>query len=211
MSLTAEEIDALITNKVDSLARLAFAACPPGEAPTNEQIDGLFNGLVTLNPGTYASMKRLIFEAQTLLSADLQNKVHRTEDQTKAKLAPAERENRIKEQRNRLEGLRLKGEEECAYQSYAFFYEVDTALSLRNKVSPSFVAMCHFVQRDAYCDARECLGFLPASAFCARFVYCSNLFDFKLKLLTLQCPCHTTSFCCFNLCWLSCGFEISCR
>ena len=67
VSLTVEEIEALITNRVDSLARLAFAACPPGEAPTNEQIDGLFNGLVTLNPGTYASMKRLIFEAQTLL------------------------------------------------------------------------------------------------------------------------------------------------
>ena len=77
VSLTAEEIDALITNRVDSLARLALAACPPGEAPTNEQTDGLFNGLVTLNPGTYASMKRLIFEAQTLLSAELQNRFTR--------------------------------------------------------------------------------------------------------------------------------------
>ena len=51
-------------------------------------------------------MKRLIFEAQTLLSAELQNKVHKTDEQAKSKLAPAERDSRIKEQRTRLEGLR---------------------------------------------------------------------------------------------------------
>ena len=141
VSLTAEEIEALITNRVDSLARLAFAACPPGEAPTNEQIDGLFNGLVTLNPGTYASMKRLIFEAQTLLSAELQNKVHKTEDQTKTKLAPAERENRVKEQRTRLEGLRLKGEEECAFQSY------DLVLGMLEKDSLVYLAPEKFATR----------------------------------------------------------------
>ena len=85
--------------------------------PTNRSMDCSM-GLSTLNPGTYASMKRLIFEAQTLLSAELQNKVHKTEDQTKTKLAPAERESRVKEQKVRLEGLRLKGEEECAFQNY---------------------------------------------------------------------------------------------
>ena len=118
VSLTLDEVNALINNRVDSLARLAFAACPPGDAPTNEQIDGLFIGQVAPNPGTYASMKRLIFEAQTLLSAELQNKVHKTDEQVKSKLAPAERDNRIKEQRTRLEGLRFKGEEECSHQSY---------------------------------------------------------------------------------------------
>ena len=33
VSLTVEEIEALITNRVDSLARLAFAAWPPGGSP----------------------------------------------------------------------------------------------------------------------------------------------------------------------------------
>ena len=37
-------------------------------------------------------MKRLIFEAQTLLSAELQSKVRKTDEQVKSKLAPAERE-----------------------------------------------------------------------------------------------------------------------
>jgi len=118
VNLTAEEIDALIDNRVDSLARLAFACCPPGEAPTNDQIDALFAGRTAPNQGTYSSIKRLIFEAQTLLSAELQNKVHKTEEQVKSKMAPAERDNRIKEQRTRLEGLRLKGEEECSHSSY---------------------------------------------------------------------------------------------
>lgn len=103
-----EEIEVLIDNRVDSLARLAFACCSPGEAPTNEQIDQLFANKIPINQGTYSSIKRLIFEAQTLLSAELQNKVHRTEEQTKAKMAPAERDNRIKDQRTKLEGLRLK-------------------------------------------------------------------------------------------------------
>ena len=61
VSLTSGEINALINNRVDSLARLAFAACPPGDAPTNDQIDSLFNGQIVPNPGTYASMKRLNF------------------------------------------------------------------------------------------------------------------------------------------------------
>ena len=118
VNLTSEEIDALIDNRVDSLARLAFACCPPAEAPTNEQIDALFAGRTAPNQGTYSSIKRLIFEAQTLLSAELQNKVHKTEDQAKSKMAPAERDNRIKDQRTKLEGLRLKGEEECSHSSY---------------------------------------------------------------------------------------------
>ena len=141
VSLTLDEVNALITNRVDSLARLAFAACPPGEAPTNDQIDGLFNNLIAPNPGTYASMKRLIFEAQTLLSADLQNKVHKTDDQSKSKLAPAERDNRIKEQRSRLEGLRFKGEEECSYQSY------DLVLNMMEKDSLVYLSPEKFATR----------------------------------------------------------------
>lgn len=78
----------------------------------------MFAGRTAPNQGTYSSIKRLIFEAQTLLSAELQNKVHRTEEQVKAKMAPAERDNRIKDQRTKLEGLRLRGEEECSHSSY---------------------------------------------------------------------------------------------
>ena len=71
VNLTANEIDALINNRVDSLARLSFAACQPGDSPSDDQITALFAGAVIPNQGTFASMRRLIFEAQTLLSGDL--------------------------------------------------------------------------------------------------------------------------------------------
>ena len=133
VSLTSEEIDALVHNRVDSLARLAFAACQPGESPTDDQIVALFAGRAVPNQGTFASMRRLIFEAQTLLSADLQNKVHKADESVKIKLAPAERDNRIKDQKARLEGLRFRGEEECSHQSYDLalhMLEKDTLLYL---------------------------------------------------------------------------------
>ena len=69
----------------------------------------------------------------------------------------------------------------------AFFYEVDTALSLRNKVTPSFVAMCHFAQSDVYCCARMCLGFLArvSRCACAPRLFQMKPFCFQLKHLTL--------------------------
>ena len=56
----------------------------------------------------------IAFEAQTLLSADLQNKVHKTDDQVKTKLAPAEREREREREKARLESLRFKGEGNAA-------------------------------------------------------------------------------------------------
>ena len=99
VSLTSDEIDALVHNRVDSLARLAFAACQPGESPTDEQIVALFAGRAVPNQGTFASMRRLIFEAQTLLSADLQNKVHK---------AGRERQDQISSCRKRQQNQRSK-------------------------------------------------------------------------------------------------------
>ena len=80
VSSTNSEVNALIGNRVDSLARLAFAACGPGETPTDDQITGLFGGAIIPNQGTFASMKRIIFEAHTLLSAELQSKVHKADE-----------------------------------------------------------------------------------------------------------------------------------
>eukprot|EP00435_Cladocopium_sp_Y103_P073792 s107_g45.t1 len=116
--LTEAEIEAVIGNGVSSLARLAFAASAPGTTPTDEQIRALFGGAMAPNVGTLASMKRLIFEAQTLVVADVKSKVTRKEDSVPANMAPAERENRIAEQRKRLTGLRLRGEEEVGHNVY---------------------------------------------------------------------------------------------
>lgn len=81
------------------------------------------------------------FEAQTLLPADVQNKVHKADDQVKTKLAPAEeRENRIKDRKARWEGLRFKGEGECSYQSY-------DVLSMMEKDTPLYLSPGKFPTR----------------------------------------------------------------
>eukprot|EP00435_Cladocopium_sp_Y103_P018197 s4173_g4.t1 len=116
--LTEAEIDAVIASGVSSLARLAFAASPPGTTPSDEQVRGLFTGGLVPNMGTLASLKRLIFEAQTLVVADVKAKVTRKEENIPTNMAPAERENGIAEQRKRLTGLRLRGEEEVGHNVY---------------------------------------------------------------------------------------------
>ena len=118
VSLTAAEVNALIANRIASWRGWHSQPCGPGETPTDDQIAGLFGAAIIPNQGTFASMRRIILEAHTLLSAEFQSKVHKADDAVKTKLAPAERENRVKEQKTRLEGLRFKGEEECSHQSY---------------------------------------------------------------------------------------------
>ena len=110
--LTETEIDAIIANGVTSLARLAFAASQPGTTPTDDQVAALFGAGIVPNVGTLASIKRLVFEAQTLVIADVKNRATKKDDAVPTNMAPAERENRINEQRRRLTGLRLRGEEE---------------------------------------------------------------------------------------------------
>ena len=117
VALTIEEANALTNNGVSSLTRLAFAACAPGQTPTDEQLAALLRP-VPLNPGNAASLKRLIFEAQTLICSEVKSKAGKREDSSQVSFAAPERDARIVQQRNRLTGLRFKGEEECSHASY---------------------------------------------------------------------------------------------
>ena len=117
VALTPEEADALTNNGVSSLARLAFAACAPGQTPTDDQLAALLRP-VPLNPGNAASLKRFIFEAQTLICSEVKSKAGKREDSSQVSFAAPERDARIVHQRNRLTGLRFKGEEECSHASY---------------------------------------------------------------------------------------------
>ena len=117
VALTTEEANALTNNGVSSLARLAFAACAPGQTPTDDQLTALLRP-VPLNRGNAASLKRLIFEAQTLICSEVKNKAGKREDSSHVSYAGPERDARIVQPRNRLTGLRFKGEEECSHASY---------------------------------------------------------------------------------------------
>ena len=74
--LTETEVEAIIANGVTSLARLAFAASQPGTTPTDDQVAALFGAGIVPNVGTLASIKRLVFEAQTLVIADVKKPCH---------------------------------------------------------------------------------------------------------------------------------------
>ena len=116
VGLSAQEIQALTDGRnLDSLSKLAFAICPPGNNPTDAQVRALFPGPVNL--GTVASVKKLIFESHTLVVADLRVRVERGDAGVATTLAPAEHESRITAQRARLTGLLHAGEEECSWAS----------------------------------------------------------------------------------------------
>ena len=117
VSLSPDEVEAMIRTGASTMAKLAFAACHPGQTPTDQQIQDLFGGAVrpTLSAMIMAAPKRLVFEARSVIAAEI----------TTATLAPAERENRIADQRSRLPGLRLRGEEECAHSCYNLVFADD--------------------------------------------------------------------------------------
>ena len=54
VALTTEEANALTNNGAASPARLAFAACAPGQTPTDDQLTALLRP-VPLNPGLICS------------------------------------------------------------------------------------------------------------------------------------------------------------
>ena len=98
------------------VGKVAFAACHPGQTPTEAQLQPLIHP-VSLNPRNTASLKRLIFESQTLVCNEVKVKANRKDDAA-ATFAGAERDARIEQQKARLTGLRFKGEEECCHSSY---------------------------------------------------------------------------------------------
>ena len=67
VNLTQAEVDALINNRIDSLARLAFAACPPGESPTDRQIDDLLGaaGHIRINAQADLRISDLVISGST--------------------------------------------------------------------------------------------------------------------------------------------------
>ena len=128
VGLTDPEINALITARVNTLARFAFAIVPPGQTASDDAIKNLFLPAVA-NAGTVSSARRLIFEAHSLLVAQVKQKVDKTDDGTAITLAPAEREHRIESQKGRLQGLRLRGEE-CSHASYNLVLQLQEKDSL---------------------------------------------------------------------------------
>ena len=123
--LTPEEIAVLLNNNVKSLAQLAFAISPPGTSPSDDAVRTFFGTEVAVNLATITGLKLLVFEAHTLVVANIKSEINKKDDTTtNTFLPPAERDRRVKEQQTRLQGLRFKGDEECAHANYDLVFSM---------------------------------------------------------------------------------------
>ena len=140
--LSTEETQAIVDANVLSIAQLAFAVSPPGTSPSEQQVREFFQDRVPINLGTITSTKLLIFEAHTLVVANIKSEVSRKDDVgTHSVLPSAERDRRIQDQHARLKGLRFKGDEEVAFSSY------DLVFTLLDKDTLTYLHPEKFVTR----------------------------------------------------------------
>ena len=108
----------LTTNGIKSLSALAFAIGTPQSPPTEEQFKEFatqMNGGVEMNFGMQAHLRRLHFESSAIVMAELKARATDTSGDGSRKLPAAEKAARLREQEQRLPGIRIKGELQPSY------------------------------------------------------------------------------------------------
>ncbi|CAJ1339588.1 unnamed protein product [Effrenium voratum] len=112
------ESETTILQNAGITAKLAFSVGQLGETPSTDDLKGLIReGDEAVSVGQLSCIRRLVFEAQTIMIAQVKSLVE-NKPEGSLQLAPAERSERIKKQVERLKGLTLKGELECAHSCY---------------------------------------------------------------------------------------------
>ena len=103
-------VDLFIAANVDSMAKLAFA-CPSANGYDEVTFMALVKDVFTLVPdnGVLACLRRIVVESQTLMLAELKQRVERKESDEPRKVPAPERESRLAAQKLRLTGMELKG------------------------------------------------------------------------------------------------------
>lgn len=143
VGLPQDAVDRLIAQSIDTMAKLAFAPCQPGETPTEEALSNLIKVGATAPPlGSIAAVRHLVFEAQTLLVSQTKALVENKENEVK-ELAPAERRERIRAQALKLTGITMAGQSECSYASY------DLCMRLLTENCVSYLPPSKFITREA--------------------------------------------------------------
>ena len=143
VGLPQDAIDRLVAQNVDTMAKLAFAPCQPGETPTEASLTALIKVGSTDPPlGSIAAIRHLVFEAQTILVSQTKALIENKEHEVK-ELAPAERRERVRAQARRLAGITMAGQSECSYASY------DLCMKLLTDNCVSYLPPSKFVTREA--------------------------------------------------------------
>ena len=142
--LTEGQSQRLQGQGINSLSQLAFSLATPGTAPGDEALKTLLHDdpdQVTV--GQLASIRRLMFDAQTLSAAQVKHVLAGSDAAKRAELVPAERAQRIQAQREKLSGMELTGPYECSHSSYDY-----VAKMIENNV-PSYLEPHRFTTRAA--------------------------------------------------------------
>lgn len=125
--LDAAAMQALKTQGINTLAKLAFAFGQPGDTPSEADLGNLLAGggdAAAVILGSVSSLRRPAFDAQTLMVHQVKSIVENREDDTKVELASAERNERVKRQKTRLQGLGLVGDLECGHVCYDLVFKM---------------------------------------------------------------------------------------
>ena len=119
--LTAVQHARLVAAGITNLSKLAFAITTPGTPPPDDSLKGLLaDDITTVNVGSLSSIRRLTFDAQTLSAAQVKHALAGTDAGRKVELVPAERAQRILDQKTKMAGMELTGPLECSHTSYDY-------------------------------------------------------------------------------------------
>ena len=140
----------MVNRGVDNLSKLAVAVTTPGINPTEDALRALVDAT---NPdrvslGALSSIRRLMFESQTLSIAMVKQTIEGTEGSVKVEMAPAERAQRIEDQKASLTGLSFQGPYECGHACY------DIVADMLEKDLPVYPQPHRFVTRNSE-EAKE--------------------------------------------------------
>ena len=110
-------LDAIKASGVTTLSRLAFAVGQPNQPLANDDIVTFLRGALGRAPSLLetSSVKRLAFETQTFLVAQLRQAIEQTDDSAPRKIAFAERHSRMEAIKTALAGLSITGELDPAH------------------------------------------------------------------------------------------------
>jgi hypothetical protein len=111
-------IQKLLDAGINSAAKLAFSCNYTPQSGDDKPLEDMItaaNGGVAITLGQMSCLRRMFFEAHTLVMADLKTQVEKTDDQMPRKIPAPERNARYESQQKRLVGISLSGELEPAH------------------------------------------------------------------------------------------------
>lgn len=117
--LTNDEMKIIELKGLTTLSKVAYALTTPGINPSEDSLKSLLSDdPTTVSVGSLASLRQLVFVAQTMCMQVIRNRVDNVETVKRPELAQAERQARILKQKTTLAGYDLTGPLECSHGSY---------------------------------------------------------------------------------------------